>query len=242
MCDLSVNIYKAFNNKLKRIIHHNRVDQMCLLHHILKQSVVPDEAFKWLTESTRSSVELISCLIKERLCLDKKIQNVISALDEWDRQYMSCDSVDLLLKDNNIDLSLYEKVFLFSLLTGDTDMEDICSNYKDSFPIKNISLNYDSTVNLLDDAFCKAARLADHKLLKNIVKAAGVHNLCCEIDPDTDLEHKKVIDWLNENVIKGIQGENRLGWKEGPDSAKWPSTKLHDYIKTLDCLYENMSR
>lgn len=240
LCELSSDLFKVLNYKLRNILQRNRVEQLPLLCYILEQSVVPDNAFKWFTESSRSSVELISCLIKHRLCLDKKIESVVDILDDNGKEYLSCDEVDLLLRENNIELSLYEKYFVFTLLIGDVNSDDITYKCNQQFPAKNIYSNYSITADLVDDAFCNAARFADHKMMKNIQTAAEEHHLQCEIDPDSDSEHQKVLTWVQENVAKGCRSEGDLGWCDGPDSGKWPSTKLHDYIKTLDCLYESM--
>lgn len=232
--------------KINRIIGTNCIDQLPLLAFILNQSVVPDNAFLWIVESLRSSIELISFLIKQRLWLDQKMDTIIDMLQKCDNEMQSCNDLDRLLTENEIILTIYEKHYLFTLLTADEKQDIILWNQdkpydcSKSYPVRNISMNYIPTEDLLDDAFCEAARLADYKLMKNILTAAAEHNLQCQFDPENDPEHRKVLSWVQENIIKGCKGEKDLGWSMGPDSAKWPSTELKDYVKTLDCLLQIM--
>lgn len=246
LCSLSSHVYNVYKNRIKSIVSCNRIEQLPLLDFILNHSVVPDNAFKWLVGSVRSNVTMISCLIKHRLWMDKKIDAVIETFEKFDLEVQSCNDLDRLLAENSIHLSLYEKHYLFLLLTEQYKKDPVLCSDDDiydcnkQFPVKNISLNYSPTEILLDEALCKAAYLADHRMVKNIMLAADEHNLHCVFDPTAEPEHKKVLSWLQDNIAKGCRGEEDLGWSMGPDSTKWPSTNLKAYVKTLHCLYEVM--
>lgn len=248
LCTLTTPIFNVFNSIVKRIVRYNSIEELPLLYYIINESVVPDDAFKWLTDSMHSCVEVIFVLIKNRLWLDKVIDNTVKLIEKSHVDSLSCIDLEKLLEKNNHNLLLYEKHYIFVLLSEyyKTDSYERLScnnrNYdcKKPFPVKNIHLNYTPTVQLIDQAICEASRQADYKLLKNIIAAASANDLKCEFDPDSNPTHKEVITWLQENILKGCKGVKNLGWTEGPDSAKWPSTELKDYVKTLNCLYEIM--
>lgn len=242
-------ICDVFNKTINTIVKCNLLKDLPLLYYILSQTVVPDSAFKCLAESVHSSIDIISCLINHRLLWDKKLENIVKILKQSEYKYLSCIEIDKLLEENRIYLSLYEKHCLFTLLTKNTSedpLQQLFDRYRtyncdESFPIQNISLNHVTTESLLDEVFLKTAEFADHKMLKNIVAAAADNDLQCQFNPEENPEHKTVLSWLEQNVTKGCSGDRRLGWSEGPDSAKWPATELKDYVKTLDRLYEIMS-
>lgn len=242
-------ICEVFNNKINDIVKCNHVKNLPLLYYILSQTVVPDSAFKCLADCVHSSVDIISCLITHRLWWDKKLENIVKLLKQADYKFLSCIEIDKLLEENSVHLSLYEKHCLFTLLTKSKSSDPLHQlfdryrsyNCDESFPVQNISMNHVQTEALLDELFLKAAELADHKMLKNIITAAFDNDLQCQFNPEENTEHKRVLSWLEENVSKGCSGDRRLGWSEGPDSAKWPATELRDYVKTLDRLYEIMS-
>lgn len=247
-CSLSAPICNVFNYIINRIVRSACHDDLPLLNYILNQTVVPDDAFKWIAQSKRSNVDLISYLIKRRLWWDKQIDSIVNILEKTDRNFQSCTQIDKLLEENRIHLSIYEKHYLFALLTGEKSsdplekilLQDKIYDCNASFPVVAISERYIPTADLIEEAFCETARLADHKMLKNIIRAAEENHLHCDFDPEYDSDHKEVLSWLQKNIVRGCSGDKKLGWTDGPDSVKWPSTELKDYVKTLDCLYEIM--
>lgn len=246
ICSISAPVCSVYDSNIKRIIRFNCTENLPLLYYILNRSVVPDKAFRWLVESKLSSVSIISYLIEKRLWLDKTIQNIVSILNKSDVEYRNCSEIDTLLDEHCIVLTFYEKHYLFSLLAENRSMDPLEKPWEqpydcgELYPVNRISVNYTSTRTLVDEAICEAARLADHKLIDNILTAAAEHELQCQFTPDADDEHKEVLTWLKENIAIGCSGDKKLGWSMGPDSAKWPSTELKDYVKTLNCLYEIM--
>lgn len=242
-------ICDVFNKTINNIVQSNHVKDLPLLCYILNKTVVPDSAFKCLAESVHSSVDIISCLISHRLWWDKKVENIVKLLKQTEYKFLSCTEIDRLLTDNRIQLSLYEKHCLFTLLTkrkSKSPLGNVFDRYRsynceELFPIENISLNHVTTESLIDEVFLKTAELADHIMLKNITTAALDNDLQYRFQPEENTEHKRILSWLQHNISKGCSGDQRLGWSEGPDSAKWPATELKDYVKTLDRLYEIMS-
>lgn len=243
LCSISDPICSVYNSNIRRIIRSNCTENLPLLYYILNRSVVPDNAFRWLVESKHSSVPIISYLIEKRLWLDKTIQSIVSTLNKSDVEYLTCSEMDKLLDENCIVLTVYEKHYLFSLLAENRSMDPLEKLWEqpydcgELYPVNRISTNYTSTRTLLDEAICEAARLADHKMLTNILTAAADHELQYQFNPK---EHKDVLTWLKDNIAIGCSSDKTLGWSTGPDSAKWPSTELKDYVKTLNCLYDLM--
>lgn len=245
---LYASISDVFNRIVRRIVRKNCIEELPLLHYVLDLSVVPDDAFKWLSQSMRPSVEIISLLIKKRLSWDKRMNIINKLLENSPYREISCIEIEKLLEGDRIYLSPYEKHYLFTLLTEEKSDDafdrlhrrDKLYDCSKSFSVKNVYLNYSPTETLVEEAICDAARLADHRLLKNIITAATENDMQCRFNPEEDPDHKAVLSWVQENLIKGCSGDDRLGWSMGPDSARWPSTELKDYVKTLDCLYEIM--
>lgn len=247
LCSLAEPICSVFNDFIRRIVKYNSLKELPLLYFILSQTVVPDNSFKWLVSSMRSSIDIISCLIKHRLWLDNRVDSILRLVEDSEEDEISCSELDEVLLQNNIYLSVYEKHYIFRLLSKQ-ERQDSSLYWKEGdfyecnkpYPIRNISVNYRPTKDLVMDAICQAADLADHALLRQILTAASTFDIPCAFDPQTHVEHAEVLAWIHENILKGCKGEKNLGWIEGPDSAKWPSTELKDYVKTLDCLYAIM--
>ena len=113
LCSISAPICNIFNRRIKSIIKTNCVEELSLLYYILSQTVVPDDAFKWLAESMRSSVNIISCLIKQRLWLDRKMASIVKLLEKSEYEFLSCAQIDKML-EGEIHLTSYEKHYVFT--------------------------------------------------------------------------------------------------------------------------------
>ena len=250
LCRLSAPICSVFDSNIKRIIRSTCHEELPLLRYMLSQTVVPDDAFKWITQSKRADIDITSYLIKQHLSWDKKIEDILklletsedgSIIETAEDNFYSCTQIDNLLEANRIHLSIYEKIYLFTLLIGEKTEDTLDQDKLNTlFPVSNILHNWITIEELLDDAFCEAARLANHKMLQSIKTAAEENGLYCVFNPEYNPHHEEVLSWIEENIVKGCRGEKDLGWSEGPDSAKWPSNDLKDYVKTLNCLYDFM--
>lgn len=248
LCRVSVPMCSVFDSNIKRIVRSACHEELPLLRYILSQTVVPNDAFKWFTESKGSDIDIISYLIKQHLLWDKKMEDIIMLLEtsedglikNLEEEIYSCTQLDNMLEANRIYLSIYEKIHLFNLLIGEKTEDTLDQDKLNKlFPFSNIIAEYIPTQDLIHEAFFEAVRLADHKMLQSIKTAAEENGLYCVFNPECDPHHQEVLSWIEENIVKGCRGEN-LGWSEGPDSAKWPSTELKDYVKTLDCLCDIM--
>ena len=251
LCRVGTPICIVFNSNISRIIRSACYEELPLLRYIISQTVVPDDAFKWITQSKRSDIDIISYLIKQHLSWDKKIDDILklletseddSLLETSEDDSYSCTQIDNMLEANRIYLSIYEKIHLFTMIIGDKNSlgQDKPYDHNMAFPWAKIFEDCLTTEDLIDEAFCEVARLADHKMLQCIKTAAEKNGLYCEFDPEYNPHHKEVLSWLEDNIARGCRGEKDLGWSEGPDSVKWPSTELKDYVKTLNCLYDIM--
>lgn len=233
LAPLCLDLDSVYKKYIKCILQNPSSEDLQLLQCILKKTVVPDKAFYWIAQNRRSNVKVISYIIKRKLYVDKLIKKVIKALTVYEYNSFSASSIDVLLSDSNIPLNVYEKNYLFSLL-----MEKKVSpqNFDKLYPFENITKNFKDTAALLEEAICDIAYLADCKGLKNMIEAASQNNIHFKFDPEA--KHEKLFSWLKTNIVKGCTSEDRLGWESGPDSAKWPSFNLSDYITTLACLIE----
>lgn len=169
--------------------------------------------------------------------MDKLIKRVIKTLSDYEYNSFSANKIDTLLSESNISINTYEKNYLFSLL-----MEKHFSpqNFDKLYPFENIAKNFISTENLVHKCICDTAYYADCKMLRHLLEAAKQNNIEFKFQPETDTSHEKVFSWLKTNIVKGCSSDDRLGWQSGPDSGKWPSFILKDYVDTLSCLFEVM--
>lgn len=232
---LCVDLDAVYRKYIKCILENPCSEDIQFLQCILNKTTVPDEAFSWISENYRSNVKTISCIIKRRLYMDKLIKKVLKALSGYEYNSFSANRIDAFLTESHISLNTYEKNYLFTLLM-ETKFSSL--NFDKLYPFENITKNFKSTESLVHETICNTAYLADCKILKDVIEAAKQNNIEFKFIPETD--HKKLFSWLKTNIVKGLTTPDRLGWESGPDSAKWPSINLSDYINTLACLFETL--
>lgn len=230
---LCLELDTVYRKYIQSILKNPSSEDLQLLQIILNKTVVPDEAFSWIAQNYHSNVKIISYIIKRKLYGDRMIKKVLKALDCYGYNSFSANKIDVLLNESNISLNTYEKNYLFSLLMGKKLNPN---NFEKLYPFENIADNFKSTETLVHEAICNVAYLADCKILKALIEAAKQNNIEFKFIPEND--HIKLFSWLKTNIVKGLTTEERLGWDSGPDSAKWPSINLSDYINTLACLFE----
>lgn len=230
---LCIELDSVYKKYIRDILENPSSEDLQLLQIILNKTVVPDEAFSWIAQNYHSNVKIISYIIKRKLYGDRIIKRVIKALSCYGYRSFSANRIDVLLSESNISLNTYERNYLFSLLMG-KKLDP--SNFDKLYPFENIADNFKTVDTLVHEAICDAAYLTDYRILKNLIEAAKQNNIDFKFVPET--EHKKIFSWLQTNIVKGLTTEERLGWENGPDSAKWPSSNLKDYITTLACLFE----
>lgn len=227
------NVYKKY---IKCILQNPSSEDIQFLQCILNKTVVPDDVFTWISENYRSNAKIISFIIKRKLSTDKLVKRVINFLSGFEYNSFSAIRIDTLLSESNISINTYEKNYLFTLLMG---KKFAVENFDKLYPFDNIKLNFKDTQTLVGKAICTSAYLADCKLLRNLIDAAKQNNINFKFNLENN-DHENVYSWLKSNISKGCTTNDRLGWDEGPDSAKWPSFNLKDYIDTLSCLFETM--
>lgn len=232
--DYTTSTYAVYKNQLKDEILYS--DSHVLFNLLLSKIVVPDEAFKWIVNRAESNVNIINSILENRVKFDKKYDQIVDILSASEFENLSCKQAYSLLLRNGLRLSLYEKHFFFTLLTNKKSYD-----WEEEYELKNIFTRYKHVHHFVDELICEAIQYADSHLLKNVVKAAAEQGIKYVFDSNTP-SHAKVLSWLKRNIVKGCSGEeNKLGWVCGPDSGRWPSTHLKDYIDTLACLYTIMS-
>ena len=99
---LSAPICSVFDSNIKRIIRSGSHEEFPLLRHIISQTVVPDDAFKWLAQSKQTNIDIISYLIKQRLSWDKKLDAILKVLESSEEEFYSCTQIDNMLEANRI--------------------------------------------------------------------------------------------------------------------------------------------
>lgn len=193
--------------------------------------VFPDEIFtKWIrtTEYTFSLADML-CLIERKQDLDKYIDSVKKACIQDKYEELCLNQLEILLTDNNLERKPSHFVYLLNLMSN-FELDAVHLLY----PVKNLFRNYKSLETCIDQLVCDAAYLADHKILNTLFTALIMKSIPYKFLPSSNERHGKVMNWIKKNISRAEEFPNAaLGWCCGPDSARWPSTQLDDYKKTL---------
>lgn len=232
--EIDSSVEKILSKYLKGVIsRYSDESDFELLIQILNSTVVPSDIFNFIANCSGVELNVLDYIIKRRLNLDTKVTMVIKSL--CDSKYDSVSVLELyhLLEGiENLQLLPFEKLFVASLLRGDDPFTSI-----ERFPSTNIEKRYQSTQSLLDEAICKVIYMADYEMLRHFLHCIKINSLNFHFDHTESGQHHKVFKWLTDNIVKGCTTTQKLGWRSGPDSGKWPSTNLENYVKTLSCLY-----
>uniref|UniRef100_A0A1Y1KRB6 Uncharacterized protein n=1 Tax=Photinus pyralis TaxID=7054 RepID=A0A1Y1KRB6_PHOPY len=199
------------------------IENYVIINQILQNIVIPDECFNWCIKSTNVCCNKLTFLFdkKEELdCTVRHFVNRFSILSEM------CVSNNLALLP---EVPLHIRMYILDLV-------------KDAqFNVDSIVKNYKNFLCIMDDAMCTAIEYANVKALEMLYDICIKRNVQYRFRPYEDARHKKVYNWILENIRRGSEVPNAsLGWTCGPDSAFWPSTQLSDYKRTFTLLKKIM--
>ena len=232
--DLASATDAVFIKHLKNILKRKCSDaDFQVLIFLVNNIVIPDDIFEYIANCCFVRKDSLSYIIQRRLMFDEKIVQLVNLLEDLQIELMELTEVDNIMHDNGFQISECEKNYVMSLL---------CEGNKtkcDQFSIKNIQKNYKTTQSLLQNATCTIIQLADAKMLKTFMECMQSQGIIFCFNSKESSQHKRLYEWLKENIIRGLTTNDRLGWQSGPDSGKWPSTSLRDYVQTLCQLYES---
>lgn len=221
---------KHLRNVISRYSDHS---DFYLLQEILKCTALPDDIFDFIANCSSVESYVLDHIIKVRLYLETRIQAIIDRISDLEYEIISAGDLNNIIDSDNLTLLPFEKDYIFTLLH-----ENSCSDMQTRYPADNIKHHYKSTQSLLGCAIRKVIHLADYEMLRTFYECMQNNNIHFKFEYGESDQHYDLYKWLIDNIVKGCTSNNRLGWKCGPDSGKWPSTSVQNYIKTLAFLYE----
>lgn len=206
-----------------------------LVHNILEKVVIPDNAIYWMALRDTSDIELLKKMFTKKLQCDIFIEQLDDVFHHECITHLTIYRLREVIKRHFPSINQYFRIFLEKLLILN-DNYLLVDHYSKSYPANNISINYNNISWSIDKAVCEAIYFTQYEFLEKLYQVITRNNLKFKLEIKYNLEHKQLIKWLEDNISEGRNGLP-VGWTEGPDSAKWPSTSLEDYVKTMEIVH-----
>lgn len=217
----------------------NKKDIILMKNIIIDHKIIlPDNTLKCFSLiANDTDHEIFTFLIKSKLKLDELIQITLNKLSNYKiicihKLLKICKPFLINEYYQDYIVSLLTNKQLFCYLNGDMDIYE-------EHEVTNISSNYKNVHHFVDAAICQISYLAYPNILQNILNACKIANFNYRYLWNPSKEHYEIIGWLMKNISRGCCGEH-VGWKDGPDSERWPSTNLNDYVKCYSILQDNL--
>jgi hypothetical protein len=202
---------------------------------IRKQNfIIPDKIFSWIAAAGENvSLSDMCLVVDKKKRLERYVNTIISICQTEHFDWLSLRKLDEILIEHNLDRNTSSRIYILKLLSN---FNIKGASYK-QYPVENIAMHYKKLESCIDELICEAAYLANYKVLKNFIAVMGLKFMTYKFQPSLNSSHSNILNWIKKNILKGEkEPEALLGWTCGPDSARWPSTKLDDYKQTLSLL------
>ena len=202
---------------------------------IRKQNfIIPDKIFSWIAAAGENvSLSDMCLVVDKKKRLERYVNTIISICQTEHFDWLSLRKLDEILIEHNLDCNTSSRIYILKLLSN---FNIKGASYK-QYPVENIAMHYKKLESCIDELICEAAYLANYKVLKNFIAVMGLKFMTYKFQPSLNSSHSNILNWIKNNILKGEkEPEALLGWTCGPDSARWPSTKLDDYKQTLSLL------
>lgn len=185
---------------------------------------VPREVFTWITLINNPSLSLMDLLFYRQLLCDEFISKILTITGESEMTVF--DVMEVVVTNMRYNIRNKDVYFIQELLTNENPTS------LDKFPTVNIKNNYKDLNSLIEDIVLEAGYFAQPAILENIVKLVSRYNLHFRFQPNSLGKHRCVYEWITNNLNRSGQ----VGWRDGPDSGKWPSFHRGDYEQTYKLL------
>jgi hypothetical protein len=230
---LTKNTFSTYETYFKRaILKHD----FTLMNQILDKIVVPNNALLWTTQT--SSYEIQKLILDHKIKFDVFINKLRLIFKKKLCTDISFSALSKLLDDD--DVNIYHKYFVYLLMTNNEKYDFIINDTNKQYPVGNIFNNYKVLYQTIDEAFCSAVYYTNTVWLENIILLIKEYNIPYKFQPHCHETHSDTLIWIKKNIHQGKTG-SPMGWRSGPDSARWPSTILQDYEYTLNIITKFMT-
>lgn len=224
-------LYFSLYNKNKQLFEQyfqNAIitSDLPMIKHLFESMGIaaPFKALVWVANSKNVKQELVDLIMENML---KNLNKVKLIMDKLKKQ-LSIDNdndeyeLNLVLNQQNLKCNSYEKNFLIELLS-------ITGKQR---TLMELQLQHH---HFIHDAVCEAAFYANCEFIEKVFHYLNTNHSAYIFQPKAVCERRDIFRWLEENIKRAERGEP-VGWRCGPDSGTWPSTKPQDYIDTYNLL------
>lgn len=199
----------------------------------IEEFIIPDSVFQWICCGIKYKAGEIALLLEGKKKMDNFVKNFIDICEKKQLEYLSYQGLESVLQENALNSSVPYKSYVFKLLS-DNFYSDPSYVY---YPVQNVKNRYKTVDIYIDEVICGEAYLANYGFLKSFIDAVDMLGISYTFKPCENQKHDSIYNWLKRNIYKGtIMPGSRLGWMNGPDNARWPSTNLIDYKETFNLL------
>jgi DNA-directed RNA polymerase subunit L len=209
-------------------------EDFTLINGILNKIVVPNKALV-----SAATYEIQKLIIDHKIKFDVFINKLRLTFQKNLCTDISFSALSKLLDDDDDDVNIYHKYFVYLLLTNNEKYDWIPNDVNKQYPVENVFNNYKVLYRQIDEAFCSAVYYTNTGCLKNLISLIKEYNIPYKFQPDCHGPHSDTLIWIKNNILQGKDG-SAMGWRSGPDSGRWPSTVLQDYEDTLIIITEFM--
>jgi hypothetical protein len=163
-------------------------------------------------------------LLNRKINVDNYLNKIVDICVKANCEMLRLNELDKLLIAHNLERNISHKLHVIKLLSG----FNLVDAYRLEYPVKNILKNNKDINACIDEFICRAAHLADSQNLETFTQALLLNNTSYKFKPLENQTHAAIMTWLMKNISKGKNdSEAMLGWRCGPDSAKWQKKKVN---------------
>lgn len=231
----SEKVYEAY---LKNSIRSSDLQKKKIFDYLIQKPdfVISDNIFEWTaTNGVDMGLTELGLLLNKKKTMDNYINSIVDICQKKKIEYLNSNELDELLKEHGLERCISFRMHVLELLTCFNIDEAIENGTR--YPVEHLTRKYEKLYKCVDEFICDAAYLANCKILKSFVTALFLINFEYKFQPSINERHSRIINWIRRNISNGEQNPSiRLGWTDGPDSGRWPSTELNDYKETLSVL------
>jgi hypothetical protein len=213
--------------------HQTKLNLFTLMNR--EDFIIPSEIFLKMSHYIKNAnVEIFVKLLQKRKFLDKYVHTFVDICRKENVSLLSYSKLYALLTAHGLEKNVSHIYYLLDLLSNH-NLQNICTK---EFPVLNILQNHQTVVSCIDQFVCNVSYIADYKKLQIAILSLKLNkDVLYRFKPHENVKHSQILHWVKEIISKGNSDPDaQLGWTCGPDSARWPSTKLQDYKETLTLL------
>lgn len=228
--------YACYKSEISTLRKHLRLalklsDEFQVMDVLLRfGKQVPSEAFNWITYHPDPSLSVLEQLFNQKHRCDQFIKDCLKSITT---PYMTTHDLKGLLTNTCATVTRNDVCFIQELLSNNAPLDP------KPFPIENITANYITLPQCVDEIILETVYYAQPNILRKIIPLLQQYNITYTFEPLLPGRQKAAFQWLVDN-LQNIRFGRPIGWQTGPDSGKWPSTSSNDYTEVYNLLKQLM--